>query len=133
MSAPAAAREPAGFALLVAIFVVFLLSVALSLVGLSLSLRLRLAQQEARAMTLTALSDAAVAEALAALAGGVADGIGEHEFGNGTIGSQVQRVTPTRYRIIATARFGGKARSVLADVVRDLQGTRVVHWQRLSG
>jgi hypothetical protein len=130
---PTRATEPSGFALLVAIFVVFLLSMTLSLVGLSLALRMRIAQQETRAMTLTALCDAAVAEALAALAGGAADGIAEHAFGNGTIGSQVERLSPTRFRITATARFGGKARTVLADVVRDLEGTRVVHWRRLSG
>jgi hypothetical protein len=129
----AAVRKSTGFAMLVTVFVVFLLSVALSLVGLSLALRLRLAQQETRAMTLTALCDAAVAESLASLAGGLAGDVGEHAFGNGTIGSQVERITATRFRITATARFGGAARTVLADVVRDLQGTRVVHWRRLPG
>lgn len=133
MTRPTSAGRRAGFAMLVTMFVVFLLSVALSLVGMSLALRMRLAQQETRAMTLTALCDAAVAESLASLSGGLTGDVGEHAFGNGTIGSQVQRITATRFRITATARFGGKARTVLADVVRDLQGTRVVHWQRLPG
>jgi hypothetical protein len=124
----------AGFALLMTIFVVFLLGMALALIGLSLTLRMRLAQQEARAVTLTALSDAALAEALAGLAADAATSrVGEHAFGSGTIGSQVERVTPTRYRVTAFARFAGRSRTVLADVLRDIQGTRVVHWQRLAG
>jgi hypothetical protein len=126
-----------GFALLVALLVVFLLSVALSLIALSLAVRLRVAREEARAATLTALCDAALAETLprvaaAAPRGGVT-GVGAHPFGSGTIGSQVQKLSPTYYRITATARFEGKGRTVVADVVRDLSGTRVVHWLRLSG
>jgi hypothetical protein len=133
---PARARPAAGgagFALLVALIVTFLVSVALSLVGLSLAVRMRTAREEARATTLNALCDAAVAETLAGLSSGQARGIGEHPFGSGTIGSQVQTVTPGHYRITATARFGGRTRTVLADVVRDDQGTRVVHWQRMPG
>jgi len=138
-AAAGAARRPprqaadSGFALLVALFVVFLLSVALSLVGMSLALRLRVARDEARASMLTALCDAAVAETVAGIAAGLPDGIDEHPFGGGSIGSQVQTVAAQHYRITATARVGTKARSVLADVVRDDQGTRVVHWQRLPG
>lgn len=124
----------AGFALLMTIFVVFLLGMALALIGLSLTLRMRLAQHEALAVTLTALSDAALAEALAGLAADAATGgVGEHAFGRGTIGSQVERVTPIHYRVTAFARFAGRSRTVLADVLRDTQGTRVVHWQRLAG
>jgi hypothetical protein len=130
---PAPAAAESGFALLVALFVVFLLSVALSLLGMSLALRLRVAHDEARATTLNALCDAAVAETLAGLAAGQAGGVDEHPFGGGSIGSQVQTLAAKHYRITATARTGGRARTVLADVVRDDQGTRVVHWQRLGG
>ncbi|HYL04806.1 MAG TPA: hypothetical protein VE075_02140 [Thermoanaerobaculia bacterium] len=136
--APEARRAPraaadSGFALLVALFVVFLLSMALSLLGLSLALRLRVARDEARATMLTALCDAAVAETLAGVAAGQPDGIDQHPFGGGSIGSQVQTLAAKHYRITATARIGGRVRTVLADVVRDDQGTRVVHWQRLPG
>lgn len=112
---------------------VFLTAVALSLLALSLAVRLRIARDEARGTALSALCDAAVAETLAGVAIGQVGGIGEHPFGSGTIGSQVQTVGAMHYRITATAHFGGRARTVLADVVRDVQGTRVVHWRRLAG
>lgn len=133
MRRPRPAAADSGFAMLVALFVVFLLSVALSLLGLSLALRLRLARDEARGTTLGAFCDAAIAETLAQLAAGQARGVEVHPFGSGTIGSEVQVVAAKHYRILATARFGGKSRTVQADVVRDDQGTRVVHWQRLTG
>jgi hypothetical protein len=131
--APAVAAADSGFAMLVALFVLFLVSVALSLIGLSLALRLRTARDEARGTALTALCDAALAETMAGVAAGRASGVGEHPFGGGTIGSQVQIVAAKHYRVTATAHFGGRARAVEADVVRDDQGTRVVHWQRLAG
>jgi len=127
------ATAESGFALLVALFAVFMVGVALSLLALSLALRLRMAHEEARGTVLTALCDAAVAETLAGIAAGQVDGVGQHSFGGGTIGSEVQTVGAQHYRITATAHVGGKARTVLADVVRDVQGTRVVHWQRVPG
>ena len=119
--------------MLVALFVLFLVSMALSLVGLSLEVRLRTAREEARSTTLTALCDAALAEALAGLAlSPQAGGVATHPFGGGTIGSEVQAIAAQHYQITGTASFEGRSRSVLADVVRDAQGTRVVHWQRLT-
>jgi len=129
--AAAARRGQGGFALLVALFVVFLLAMALSLVGLSLALRLRLARDEARGTALAALCDAALAETLANFDAGRTAGIDEHPFGGGKIGSQVETIAPRRYRITATARFAGRSRAVLADAVRDDQGTYVLHWRRL--
>jgi hypothetical protein len=118
---------------LVALVVVFLLSVALSLIGLSLAVRLRTAREEARGTALTALCDAALAEALAGVAAGHSAGAVDHPFGSGSIGSQVEQIDAHHYRITATARYAGKGRTAVADVVRDLSGTRVVHWRRLSG
>jgi hypothetical protein len=118
---------------LVALVVVFLLAVALSLIGLSLAVRLRTAREEARGTALTALCDAALAEALAGVAAGQAAGAGDHPFGSGSIGSQIEQIDARHYRITATARYAGKGRTAVADVVRDLSGTRVVHWRRLSG
>ncbi len=118
--------------MLVALFVLFLVSMALSLVGLSLEVRLRTAREEARGTTLTALCDAALAEALAGLAlSPQAGGVAAHPFGGGTIGSQVQAIAAQHYQITGTASFESRSRSVLADVLRDASGTRVVHWQRL--
>lgn len=127
------AAGEAGYALLIALFVVFLISLALSLLGQSLALRLRMARHEARSTTLTALCDAALAESLAGVAAGQPSDVVEHPFGDGAVGSQVERLDPLHFRITATARFDGRASSAVADVVRDLQGTRVVHWRRLSG
>jgi hypothetical protein len=129
-------RRPAadsGFALLVALLVVFLVAVALSLIGLSLALRMRMAREEAHSTTLTALCDAALAEALAGVAAGQVGGIGTHPFGTGSIGSQVETTGTTQFLVTASASFGGRSRRVQAVVIKDAQGTRVVHWQRLTG
>jgi nicotinamide mononucleotide (NMN) deamidase PncC len=127
------AASESGFALLVALFAVFMVGVALSLLALSLAVRMRMAREEARGMMLSALCDAAVAETLSGIAAGQVRGVGEHPFGNGTIGSEVRTLAAQHYQITAKAHVGGKARSVRADVVRDVQGTRVVHWQRVPG
>jgi hypothetical protein len=127
------ARRERGYALLITLAVVFLLSVALSLVALSLAVRLRLEREEARSIRVSALCDAALAEALANLAAGDSTGVEPHPFGNGTIGSAVLLEGPGRYRITATASYGGKGRTAVAEVVRDAGGTRVVAWQRLTG
>ncbi len=131
----AAGREPgeAGYALLVALMVVFLVSVALSLIALSLAVRMTGARQEARGVTLSALCDAALAETLAGLATGGAGAVTTHPFAGGEIGSQVEWISPQQFLVTATATYGGRARTVVASVVRDSQGTRVVHWQRLPG
>jgi type II secretory pathway component PulK len=126
-------RGERGYALLIALLVVALLSVALALIGLSLALRLRTAREEARGVTLTALCDAALAETLSGLAAGQAGNVAEHPLGSGTVASQVATIDAHHFRIRATARFEARARTVVADVVRDVSGTRVVHWQRLSG
>lgn len=126
-------RSGRGYALLIALVVVFLISVALALLAASLALRMRLVRDEVRATTLTALCDAALAEALSDLAVGRTAGIREHPFGDGTIGSEVEALGHEAYSITATAHFAGRARSAVASVVRDAAGTRVVCWRRLPG
>ena len=126
-------RGEAGYALLVALVVVLLVSIALALIALSLAIRLGTARQEARSVTLTALCDAALAETLADLTTGDESGVTAHPFGGGQIGSQVQALSPQQWVITATASYGGRARTVVANVIRDQQGTRIVTWQRLSG
>jgi hypothetical protein len=113
--------------------VVFLLSVALSLMALALAVQLRVAREEARSTVLTALCDAALAEALAQMAAGNPEGVAPHLFGDGTIASQVQAEGAQRFRITATATYGGKSRSAVAEVTSDAAGTRVTSWLRLSG
>jgi hypothetical protein len=127
------ARGEAGFALAVTLVAVFLCSVAVALVGLSLAVRLRSAHEETRGVVLTALCDAALAQTLSGLAQGGAQGVGAHAFAGGTIGSQVQMLDTTHFTVTATAQAGGRARTVVASVVRDGAGTRVIAWRRLSG
>ncbi len=117
-------------ALLVALLVVFLVSVVLGLVALSLAVRMRLARDEARAVTLNALCDAALAEALAEIANGPGAGVPEHPFGAGTIGAEIEPIGSGDYLVTATARFDTRTRTALATVVRDAAGTRVVRWRR---
>jgi hypothetical protein len=130
--APRRAGEP-GFALAIALLVLFLTSVAVALIGLSLAVQLRSAREEARSVTLTTLCDAALAQTLAGLAVGGSQGVAPYTFASGTIGSQVTTVDATHLSVTVTAQFEGKGRTVVALVARDAAGTRVVSWQRLSG
>lgn len=127
-------RGEEGYALLTAVLVIFLLSIALALLGASLQLHMRLVREEGKTVILGALSDAAVAEALANLAQSASySGTPEHELGGGRIGSQVKPLGAGIYDVMATATFGGRRRVVQAEVVREPGMARVRFWQRLPG
>jgi hypothetical protein len=127
-------RGEAGYALLTAALVIFLLSVALGLLAGSLQLRLRLVREDAESVILSALSDAAVAEAVANLAQS-ADypGSPEHAFGGGKIASRVTPASPGIFDVIATATYGSRHRTVQAEVFRAPGTARVRSWRRLLG
>jgi len=121
-----------GYALLTALLVLTLLSIALALLAVSLQIRMRLVRQESQALDLMALSDAAVAETLFGLTyDRFFHGVPERPFGRGTIASDVEFVSPGLYRVTATAVQRGKRRTVRAEVVRNPQGARVVRWERV--
>jgi Tfp pilus assembly protein PilV len=124
-------RKEAGFALPGALLALLLLSVALALVAASLQLRMRLVQRESRSLTLTALSDAALAEALAHLSDDAAfRGRPKHAFATGTLASEVHPINGVQFTIVATAAYAGRERVVEADVVRPPgQTARVLRWQ----
>lgn len=127
-------RQEKGYALLAAVMVIFLLSIALALLGASLQLRMRLVREEGKTVILGALSDAAVAEALANLAqSGSYSGSSEHELGGGKIGSQVEPLGAGVYNVVATAAFGGRKRVIQAEVLRKPGEARVRFWRRLPG
>ena len=127
-------RRERGYALLAAVLVVFLLSIALALLGASLQLRMRLVREEGKTVILGALSDAAVAEAVANLAQSASySGSSEHELGGGRIGSKVEPQGTGIYNVVATATFGGRKRVVQAEVVREPGMARVRFWRRLPG
>jgi hypothetical protein len=125
-------RGEAGFGLLGALMVLFLLSVALALLAGSLQLRMRLVREDAQTVILTALSDGAVAEAVANLAQN-ADypGAPEHDFGQGKIATRVESLGPGLFDVVATATYSGRTRTVEAEVFRAPGIARVRRWRRL--
>ena len=125
-------RRDDGFALASVLLAILLLSIGLALVAASLQLRMGLVRQEARSVTLTALSDAALAETLAELSEDATfPGVLEHELGPGRLRSKVWLVYPGRYEVVATAIYAGRRRTVEAEVLRPLGApARVVRWRR---
>lgn len=120
-----------GYALLTALVILLLVSIALALLAAALQVRMRLVRQEARILHLGALSDAALAEALYNLTyDRDFPGKEEHDFGGGRIASEVERIAAERYRVRATAIYAGEERSVEAEVWRTYRGARVVRWRR---
>ncbi len=128
-------RGESGFALLTALVVILLLSIALGLLAASLQIRLRMVRDDAENVILSALSDAAVAEAVAHLAQSAwYSGSPEHLFGDGRIGSEVTPISATLFTVVATARFAGRKRVVEAEVFRaPREAPRVRRWRRLPG
>lgn len=125
-------RKEAGFVLPAVLLGILLLSIGLALAAASLQLRMRLVRREAQSLTLTALSDAAVAETLALLSQDPDyGGVPERAFGGGRLRSDVRRLSPVRYEVVATAAYAGRERTVEAEVARP-PGTpaRVVRWRR---
>ena len=125
-------RSEEGYALLTALVVVTLLSIALALLAASLQIRMRLVRQESQALELMALSDAALAETLYNLTyDRYFHGVEEHPFGRGTIASDIEFQGPDQYRVTAIASVEGRRRTVRAEVVRTPQGAQVVRWERV--
>lgn len=127
-------RREDGFALPGALLALLLLSVALALVAASLQLRMRLVLRESRSLTLTALSDAALAEALARLSEDAAfRGAPGHAFGGGSLESEVRPLSKVQFEVTATAAYAGRERVVEADVVRPPGETAfVVGWKLVA-
>ena len=121
-----------GYALLAALVVLLLVSISLAILATALQIRMRLVRQEAEALQLGALSDAALAEALYNLTyNATFYGKEEHAFGPGGIASQVEKLGPNQYRVLATGIYAGQRRTVEAGVVRTPdRGARVVRWRR---
>jgi Tfp pilus assembly protein PilX len=127
-------RGESGTALLMALFVIFLLSVALALLAVSLQIRMRLAREDAETVILSGLADAAVAEAVANLAqSAYYSGSPAHDFGDGRIESRVEPVSPGIFDVTATATYAGRKRAVAAEVFRAPGVARVRRWRRLPG
>lgn len=128
-------RRESGYALLTALLVIFLLSVALAVLAVSLQIRLRTTTDDARRVVLSALSDAAVAEAVANLAqSAYYSGAPEHPFGGGWIASQVEPAGASLFTVTATATYKGRQRVVEATVFRSPgEAVQVRRWRRVQG
>ena len=125
-------RKEEGFALAAVLLAVLLLSIGLAMVAASLQLRMGLVRREAQSVTLTALSDAALAETLAELGeNAYYHGAPEHGLGPGRLRSKVRFLSPGRYEVVATAPYAGRERTVEAEVLRPAGAVpRVVRWTR---
>ncbi|HVG11218.1 MAG TPA: hypothetical protein VNM67_26175 [Thermoanaerobaculia bacterium] len=125
-------RKDEGFALAAVLLAILLLSIGLALVAASLQLRMRLVRRETQSVTLTALSDAALAETLAELSkDAYYHGVREHGLGPGRLRSEVRFLSPGRYEVVATAIYAGRERIVEAEVLRPAGGSpRVLRWHR---
>ena len=123
-----------GFVLASVLLAILLLSIGLALIAASLQLRMGMVQREARSVTLTALSDAALAETLARLTeDAYDDGVPERDFGGGRLRSEVRFLSPGRYHVLATAFYAGWKRTVEAEVSRPPGApARVVRWRLRS-
>lgn len=119
-----------GYAIAVALIVLVLVGSAATAVAIGLQLETRAAQQESRRIHLVALTDAAVAEALAELAQSKGfPGTPERRLGTGTISSTVRALAADRFEITATARLKGWEQRAVADVAMPGNAPAVVGWR----
>ena len=124
-------KNEGGYALLLALVVLFLVSSALSLLADGLALRNRLAKSEADSIHLTALTDAAVAEALAGLSQSIGyTGAAEHSVGTGTVQSRVTQLSSVQYQIDASGTYDSLTRQVTAVVQLNAGSLQVITWRR---
>ena len=121
-----------GHALLAAMVVLMLVASAAALLASHLGLKARLVSQETRRIHLVALSDAAMAEALAELAAKSSfRGHDEREFGDGVIASRVRSLPDDQAQITAVATYRGWTRRTRALVALRSTGPEVLTWSIL--
>ncbi len=127
-----AGRRRQGYVLLMALFVLAVTLSAMAVIAGSLGYRMWLLRQEARSLQLTALTDAAVAKALAELSRDANYGGTEEAepFGDGTIAIVARRVATLRAVVEVRATYGGGGRAARAEV--DLDSLEVTSWQPIG-
>jgi hypothetical protein len=121
-----------GFALLLALGISFLIAAIAIVIGRTLDTRSDTGLLELRIVKLRALTDAAMAEALAHLAQSPAySGQPSHPLGDGTIGSSIVAQPDGTALVSATAQWHGWTATLKADVAFDGQGhPYVADWTR---
>lgn len=126
-------RQERGHALITALFVLLLVSLAVALVAAALDSAMRGVRHELRSLELTALTDAALAEALAHLAQSpVFAGQSDHPYGGGVLGSEVRQMGSKRWRVEAWARHRGLVRRVRVEVLETVDGFAISGWRRVG-
>lgn len=126
-----AGTREGGHALITALFVLLLVSLAVALVAASLQTALRGVRHELRSLRLMALTDASLSEAVARLADdGGFTGQPEHPFGGGTLRSEVIQIGAERWRVRAWAHYRGLDRGVQVTVRRTVSGYAISGWRR---
>ncbi|MEO7794697.1 MAG: hypothetical protein ABIV06_07960 [Thermoanaerobaculia bacterium] len=123
-------REERGAALLMVLFLLVLATTAGLLLSVALSVDLREQKDDARRLRLAVLVDSALEEALAALSTNPdAGGFTVHDFGGGTLQSRIVILPDGRREATAIATYAGLERSVVAEIVFDFAGPRILTWQ----
>lgn len=120
----------AGFALILALVVLLLVSAALSLIAAALHLRLRELDRRTTELRLVALADEALAETLAHLAqsSGFA-GLPRRAIPGGWLESEVRSLTSERVRVEIQVHYRGAKRAVQADVrLREDDPPQLLAW-----
>lgn len=119
-----------GTALLMVLFLLVMATTAGLLLSVALSVDLREQKEDARRLRLAVLVDSALEEALAALSTNPdAGGYAAHEFGGGTLESLIRIRPDGRREVAARATYAGLERTVVAEIVFDFAGPRVLAWR----
>lgn len=127
-----APRRGSGHVLAISLLVLVLVGAAGAAIAVTLQLETRASLQESRRIHLVALSDAALADALAELARSKGfQGAPERRLGRGTIASTVRTLGLDRYEIVATSTYAGWRREVWALVHTGGTRPRVMAWKVL--
>ena len=120
-----------GFALLMALVVLLLVSAAMALAAGALQLEIRQMDQRVAALQLRSESDAVVAETLARLSREPSfAGVARRANGAGWSESRVVRPGVDRVRILTTVVYRGRERSLRVDAKLTTEGPVVTAYRR---
>ena len=121
-------RDP-GYALVIALFVLAAMMAAGAMIAGSLTYRMALLREETRGLQLTALADAALAQALAELSldANYPGSQGPRPFADGTIATVAYGIGAQRVAVEVRATYQGGGRAARAEV--NLLPLEVLHWE----
>jgi Tfp pilus assembly protein PilX len=128
------ARREGGIALIVALFMLVLVTLSLLLAARHLQTRVDGFRVDRRSVHLAALADAALAEALAELDHNPGlTAVTEHDFAAGRIGAEISGLTGGILTVEAHGHLHGWRTEIRAQVVVDHYGPKVLSWTRSQG